>query len=378
MNSPVAKKRQNKVRVAFKKNRGRRSRSSDLARQLRDDEETVDDLARDERLSGKGDLSRHRTVIASEGGGDQLVRQIDGTLCRTGRVLSAVGLNSLVQDVAGGRHYECTVRRVVRTMSRDHRSAVVTGDEVLFRLEGDDHQGVIERVNPRRSVLSRQTHNREHVIVSNVDQVLIMGSVADPQFKPNLIDRFLISAEKGGVKAIVCINKSDLAAPADLQPVLGMYGRLGYEVLLASAHDGQGIDRLRALLKDKNTVVSGQSGVGKSSLLNRLQPGFGLSTEQVSNWTRKGRHTTRRAVMLPLEFGGWVADTPGIRQFDLWDVIREEVEGYFVEFRPFVTRCRFPDCSHTHEQDCGIKSAVARKLISRLRYESYLRIVNNE
>lgn len=374
----MAKKRQNKVRVAFKKNRGRRSRSSDLARQLRDDEETVDDLARDERLSGKGDLSRHRTVIASEGGGDQLVRQIDGTLCRTGRVLSAVGLNSLVQDVAGGRHYECTVRRVVRTMSRDHRSAVVTGDEVLFRLEGDDHQGVIERVNPRRSVLSRQTHNREHVIVSNVDQVLIMGSVADPQFKPNLIDRFLISAEKGGVKAIVCINKSDLAAPADLQPVLGMYGRLGYEVLLASAHDGQGIDRLRALLKDKNTVVSGQSGVGKSSLLNRLQPGFGLSTEQVSNWTRKGRHTTRRAVMLPLEFGGWVADTPGIRQFDLWDVIREEVEGYFVEFRPFVTRCRFPDCSHTHEQDCGIKSAVARKLISRLRYESYLRIVNNE
>ena len=374
----MAKKSRKKVRVAFKKNRGRRSRSSDLIRQLRDDAEGVDDLAHDERLSGKGDLTRHRTVIASATEDDQFVRQIDESECRTGRVLSAVGLNSLVQDVDGGRQYECTVRRVVRTMARDHRSAVVTGDEVLFRPGGDDHQGVIERVNARRSVLSRQTHNREHVIVSNVDQVLIMGSVADPQLKPNLIDRFLISAEKGGVKAIVCINKSDLAAPAELQPILGGYGRLGYEVLFVSALAHHGIDRLRSLLKGKHTVVSGQSGVGKSSLLNALQPGFGLSTEQVSNWTRKGRHTTRRAVMLPLEFGGWVADTPGIRQFDLWDVLPEEVEGFFVEFRPFVTRCRFPDCSHTHELDCGVKSAVTRRLISRMRYESFLRIVNNE
>lgn len=374
----MAKKRQNKVRVAFKKNRSGRSRHSDLARQLRDDAEGVEDFVRDERLSGKGELSRHRTVITSEATGDQVVREIDATNCLTGRVLSAIGLNSLVQNVADGKQYECTVRRVIRTLSRDNRNAVVTGDEVLFQLMGDAHQGVIERVNPRRSVLSRQSHRREHVIVSNVDQALIVVSAADPQLKPSLIDRFLISAEKGGVDALICINKSDLIDPVELQPLLGMYGRIGYQVLLVSAETGFGLDRMRALLKDKQTVVSGQSGVGKSSLLNAIQPGLGLSTHIVSNWTRKGRHTTRRAIMYPLDFGGWVADTPGIRQFELWDVIPEEVEGFFVEFRPFVAECRFPDCSHTHESDCGIKSAVARRLIANMRYESFLRIVQGD
>lgn len=374
----MAKKRHNKVRVAFKKNRSRRSRHSDIARQLRDDEEGVEDYVRDERLTGKGDLTRHRTVIATEGHGDQLIREIDTTNCRTGRVLSAIGLNSLVQDVEDGKQYECTVRRVIRTLSRDNRNAVVTGDEVLFQLEGDDYQGVIERVNPRRSVLSRQSHRREHVIVSNIDQALIVTSAADPALKPSLIDRFLISAEKGGVDALICINKSDLIDPVELQPLLGVYGRIGYQVLLVSAETGFGLERMRALLEGKHTVVSGQSGVGKSSLLNAIQPGLGLSTHTVSNWTRKGRHTTRRAIMFPLDFGGWVADTPGIRQFELWDVIPEEVEGFFVEFRPFVAECRFPDCSHTHESGCGIKSAVARRLISSMRYESYLRIVEGD
>jgi ribosome biogenesis GTPase len=135
---------------------------------------------------------------------------------------------------------------------------------------------------------------------------------------------------------------------------------------------------LRQLLRGRQSVVAGQSGVGKSSLLNRADPKLHLQIGDVSSWTGKGRHTTRRAVLLPLDSGGWVVDTPGIRQMELWDVQPGEVEGYFVEFRPFVPRCKFPDCSHTHETGCGVIRAVERGLISRMRYESYLRIVSGD
>ena len=148
--------------------------------------------------------------------------------------------------------------------------------------------------------------------------------------------------------------------------------------MLTSIVDGRGVERLRDLMKDRESVLSGQSGVGKSSLLNVIQPSLKLATSDVSGWSGKGRHTTRRAILMPLEFGGWVADTPGVRQFELWDVIPEEVEGYFVEFRPFVTQCRFPNCSHTHEHNCGVKDAVDNDLISILRYDSYLRIMGVE
>jgi ribosome biogenesis GTPase len=148
--------------------------------------------------------------------------------------------------------------------------------------------------------------------------------------------------------------------------------------VLASSISSHGIARLRGLLKDRETVFTGQSGVGKSSLLNTLQPGLARQTSAVSSWTQKGRHTTRRAELLELEQGGWVVDTPGMRQFELWDVLPEEVEGYFVEFRPFVAMCKFPDCTHTHEENCGVKRAVLRQLISKRRYESYLKVIYGE
>jgi ribosome biogenesis GTPase len=138
------------------------------------------------------------------------------------------------------------------------------------------------------------------------------------------------------------------------------------------------VERLRALLRGRETVVSGQSGVGKSSLLNAVQPGLGRRIGEVSGETGKGRHTTRVAELLPLSFGGWVIDTPGVRQFELWDVIPEEVEGYFREFRAFVASCRFPDCTHVHEAGCGVKRAVEDGCISRMRYDSYVRIVTGD
>lgn len=369
----MGKKKKKKIRVAFRKNRQNRARQSDLTRRI--DDELTDKLVSSERISGKGDLTRHRTIVGVETDeSGQVLLDVDESKCLAGRVISSVGLNSTVQT-DDGRRYECTVRRVVRTLARDARNAVVAGDRVLFQ-RIDDETGVIERVDPRHSVLSRGSQRREHILVANIDQVLIVASAGDPPLKPHLVDRFLVSAEKGGVRALICVNKADLVDPVEVQSVLGMYARLGYEVLLTSTKEQRGIGRLRELLKSRETVVAGQSGVGKSSLLNAVQPGLKLDTGNVSGWTRKGTHTTRVAELLQLDFGGWVVDTPGIRQMELWNVAPEEIEAYFIEFRPFVPLCRFPDCSHTHEDGCGVKRAVALELIHPERYDSYVRAIS--
>jgi ribosome biogenesis GTPase len=196
--------------------------------------------------------------------------------------------------------------------------------------------------------------------------------------KPHLLDRYLASAEQGGIRPIICLNKIDLVDPATCQYLVGCYSQLGIPTLLTSATTGAGIDRLRALLRGRETVLSGQSGVGKSSLLNSLQPGLELRVAEVSDVNQKGKHTTTTAELLQLDFGGWVVDTPGIRQLQLWDIIPEEVEGFFPEFRPFVHLCAFPSCTHTHEDGCAIKNAVARRLLRERRYISYLGLFAGE
>ena len=183
-----------------------------------------------------------------------------------------------------------------------------------------------------------------------------------PTLKPHLIDRYLAAAEKGELKPVVILNKVDLADPAELQPLLGSYAQLGIPVMLTSTRTGVGIDRLREQLRGRSTVFSGQSGVGKSSLLNAVQPGLALSVKTVSEVNNKGRHTTTYAQLLKLDSGGWVVDTPGVRQLQLWDVRAEEVEGYFRDFRPFVALCEFPDCiSHAR---IGLRREDGRDALS--------------
>ena len=370
-------RKKRKIRVAFQKNRQKNPQKPDLTRRVLKEGIDAADVPSEERVRGRrGDLTRYRTIIGEEDATGELLRAVDDPDCLMGRVLIARGAQCIVRS-DDGRRFECAVRRVVRTLARDERTAVVAGDRVLFRPVSEE-QGVIERVEPRHGTISRGAKRRRHVIVSNVDQLLIVASAVDPPLKTNLIDRYLISAEVGGVDAIICINKTDLVEPASLMPVVGLYAQLGYDVVLASAESGAGIPRLRNLLKDRASALSGQSGVGKSSLLNAVQPGLELKTGEVSEESRKGRHTTTSASLLELEFGGWVVDTPGIRQMELWDVHPEEVAGYFPEFRPFFPRCRFPDCTHSHEQSCGIKHAVSHGLISLSRYESYLKILRGE
>lgn len=370
------KRKEKKVRVQFRKNRGVRARQKRISEEELESEQ-IDDLATEERVSGKGDLTRYRTVVSVEGDETAGVhRAIDESLCLPARILTTAGLNSLARTESG-EEYECTVRQVVKTVSRDTRNAVVTGDRVLIQ-PVNEQQAVIERVEPRYGTLSRQSGGREHLIVANVDQALIVVSAQDPALKPNLIDRFLVSAGKGDVEPIICINKADLVEPSDLQPVVGLYAQLGYRTIQCSGLNAWGVEELQQTLKDKQTVLAGQSGVGKSTLINAVEPGLDLETGIVSEWSSKGTHTTRRAVMYPLASGGWVVDTPGIRQMALWDVVKEEIEGFFIEFRPFVPLCRFPDCSHTHEENCGVKEAVTAELVSPQRYDSYLKILSDE
>ena len=378
---PGGKGGRKKTRVEFRRNRENRVRPQNLTRQLEDspDAEAFD---LDERVGRSGE-TRQRTLLTDDEG--RLV--VDEAACLPGRVLQAIGSTRCTVRGEDGRDRLCTVRRTLRRIERQTRNAVVAGDEVLFRdveADGtDEDQGVIERIEPRRSELQRLSGHRAHLIAANVDQVVIVASASDPPLKTPLIDRFICAAERGGMEAIVCINKADLVPAGELVRVTGMYAQIGYRSVLVSATHETGLDSLKAVLGGRETVFAGQSGVGKSSLLNALQPGLALRTNEVSAESGKGRHTTRTASLIPLERGrfpdgGWVVDTPGVRQMDLWGLDIETVGELFREFGPHAAGCRFADCTHTHEDDCEVLFAVRYGLIAEARYESYLRIREGE
>ena len=377
----MAKNSKKKIRAEFRKGHEKTARHGNLTREFRQHGFDQDETVASERVSGKGEVTRKRTVMATDAAADDntgfsVHLAVDESLCRLGRVLSVHGLNSTVR-ADEGRVYRCATRRVLKNLSTDQRHVVAVGDRVLFRPEGE-HEGIIERIEPRHGVLSRTSKGRQHVLVANVDQLLIVASVAEPDLKPHLIDRFLVAAERSGIQPIICINKTDLVPLADLQPLIGVYGQLGYEVLLLSAATGFGADVLRRRVQGRESVVAGQSGVGKSSLLNAIEPGLDLRVRAVSEENEKGRHTTSVAQLIPLAAGGYVVDTPGIRQFQLWDLIPAEVAVFYRDIRPYVSQCRFPNCTHTHEADCAVKDAVADARVDARRYESYCHLCEDE
>ena len=277
----------------------------------------------------------------------------------------------------------CTLRG---TLKRKHRSEtgrrlyadpVAVGDLVIFT-QLDAEEGVVEDILPRQTKFSRQYAGKhgdiEQVIVANADQIVAVVSTLMPPLNFRTLDRFLILAEAGDMEAVICLNKMDLVGTPqreEFSDAFANYEKLGYRVLYTSINTPKSLEGLRHALKDQFSVIVGASGVGKSSLLNALQPNLGLRTGEVGIKTQKGRHTTTLVELFSLDFGGEVADTPGIREVGLWGVDTENLEYYFPEMEPYLGHCKYNDCAHVAEPDCAVQDAVAAGEIHAERYRSY-------
>jgi ribosome biogenesis GTPase len=266
--------------------------------------------------------------------------------------------NSFYYVQAGQSVVTCTLRG----RFKQERFSLLVGDVVRFNQIAHE-KGVIEEILPRRSMLKRP-------MVANVDQVLLTFAAVNPDISSILVDRFLALVELSGLPAILCINKMDMADSADIDTIADRYRQIGYPVILVSARQAWSIDQLRDILHDKVTVFAGPSGVGKSSLLNALQPGLTLTTGEVSKKIGRGRHTTRYAELLPLEAGGFVVDTPGFSFTEFTDIEENELMRCFQEFLPLLARCRFSTCLHLKEPQCAVKEAVAAGSIFPERYDA--------
>jgi len=260
---------------------------------------------------------------------------------------------------------------------------VAIGDVVGF-LDGGDGTGVIKAVVPRKNKLARQAagpQELEQVIVANVDQIMPMVAVAEPRPRWGLLDRYLAAAEAADIPVVICITKIDLVRKKRKQQLLDIveiYREIGYPVLLTSTETGEGVEQFKAAIQGQTSVLVGMSGVGKTSLLNAVQPDLGLRVREISDATGKGKHTTTHLEMFPLDIGGHIIDTPGMRILGLWEVEDEELATLFVEMEPYVGQCKFRlGCTHVHEPGCAIKDAVAEGLISQFRYDSYVRMLGD-
>ena len=292
----------------------------------------------------------------------------------------------------GDRQVDCSIRGRMKKERRDTK-LVAIGDVVIWT-PAEENTGIIEEVLPRHSVLSRtlppprpfrdtaRSPHRwtppetetEQVIMANPDQVLLVFAVANPPPNPLMLDRYLVACEAAQLPVLMIANKVDLGIDEDVAEMLDMYREIGYMILETSAEVGIGLDTLHEALRGRLSVLTGPSGAGKSTLLNALWPHLDLNTGEISTYHDRGRHTTVVAELLTPEPDVFVADTPGLRQFRLWDIDPEQLEAFFPEMLPYLHECRFVPCTHTHEPDCAVREAAERGEIHPLRYESYLRM----
>ena len=373
---PDSRKGLQRKRIDLRKNRApatRRKGWTDLYRQGRD--QKLDEQTESVQRVGKSDLTRRRTSFEPEPG---LPAPGAEQQTRIGRVLLMRG--HFVEVDIEGQSRRCVMRGMLRKRLRDEHNAVTVGDmvevsTVEFTGPGEDRpEGIIEAVQPRRGVLARHHDDGLQAIAANVDQAVIVSAIQMPEIRPHLIDRYIVAAEAGNIRPVVCVNKADLDPEDFCNEFLDVYRRIGYTGVRTSVVRNEGIEGLRSVLKDKASVIVGMSGVGKSSLLNAIQPGLGLKIGDINVVLKRGRHTTTAAQLLKLDFGGYVVDTPGIRQLELPDIDRGDLEMYFVEFVPLVATCKFANCAHIRENGCAIKQAVEDGQIDPERYESYVRM----
>ncbi|MHC4408729.1 MAG: ribosome small subunit-dependent GTPase A [Planctomycetota bacterium] len=272
----------------------------------------------------------------------------------------------------------CVIRKSLRRTTGKRRKAVVVGDRVSVEFSGEG--AAVVAVEERRTTLSRPDplrKHREHIIVANIEAVLIVVSVREPDLAPGLIDRFLVAVESRGLEAGIAFNKTDLDPNGRWQNDAALYRRLGYAALEVSAESGDGLEEVREFLRDKTTSLLGHSGVGKSSLANALDPSLALRVGEVRERSGKGQHTTTTVSLLPLPWGGYLVDTPGIREFGLWNIRLDDIAIWFRDLAPFADSCRFNDCLHEREPGCAVHAALDRGEIQSWRYDSYLRILES-
>lgn len=263
----------------------------------------------------------------------------------------------------GAERWECSLRGKFRKQKQDF----LAGDKILFNPVGDG-KGVIEGVGPRRNQLLRP-------LVANLDQVLVVIALANPDPDLLLLDRILLMVQREAVLPVICLNKADQVEETKIQSIVKIYQDAGYRVVVASTKTGRGIDEIRELLRDRISVFAGPSGVGKSSLLNALQPGLALKTGHVSEKIGRGRHTTRHVELMETAMGGLIADTPGFSQLDLPDMQRSELQEHYPEIWQRAPECRFSSCLHNSEPDCAVKKALAAGEINQGRYQRYLMLL---
>jgi len=299
-----------------------------------------------------------------------------------GRAATGIAVRLLARhvlvDIDGEDRVRCTLRKSLFRSHEGFTLPIAVGDRVAVTVFGP-RDAVVEDVLPRTAWLARrqQESGLEQVLVANLDQVLIVVSLAEPAFRPRLIDRILVAAGRGGFRALIVFNKVDLLVDrGPFEEFITLYEGLGYPTWCTSAVTGEGIPRLAEALCGQTTVLTGQSGVGKSTLLNAVQPGLDLRAAAVSEKWGKGRHTTTSTTLIPLQMGGYVADTPGVRSFGIAGLEPSDVGIFFPDFAPYIDDCRFRECTHDHEPQCAVMAALEARRIHPHRYESYLRILS--
>lgn len=301
---------------------------------------------------------------------------------RRGLIVKAQSGFFQVEAGDDGQIVLCRLRGRLKEEAQASALAAI-GDRVQFSMN-EDGTGAIEAVEPRHSTVSRAMRTagargagspeREQVLIANADQALFIFAAAQPAPSPRMVDRFLVMGEKAGLDRLVLIlNKIDLDPTGQSRALFSLYERIGYPVFAASARTGEGLAALRDLLQGKISVFTGPSGVGKTSLLNQLEPGLGRAVKQVSRYHQEGQHTTRDSELVRLSFGGYLADTPGMRTLTIWDVEPEELDAYFLEIAAQAPGCKFAaDCAHRNEPGCAVRAAMKAGLIAPSRYESYV------